>query len=263
MTLMRDILLSLFFFSGAALLSSSACLAAPSPEEQLGTLLKAHPELILDVLREHSEQLLDIVQQGSDTRRRVTLRKQWESDMKTHKTVTVAKRPVSGPDNAPVTIVAFSDFLCSYCHQAAFTLGDLMTRYKGKIRLVFKLTPKNENGRYAGTWFLAAYATMDKAKAWKFYALLFDRQQKIESDPLPALRATAAEAGLDAKALEAAAHANAAAFEALMDEDAAEAHSLGFVGTPYFLVNDLVIRGALPLDNFIDATELALSKARK
>ena len=165
MTLMRDILLSLFVFSGAALLSSSACLAAPSPEEQLGTLLKAHPELILDVLREHSEQLLDIVQQGSDTRRRVTLRKQWESDMKTHKTVTVAKRPVSGPDNAPVTIVAFSDFLCSYCHQAAFTLGDLMTRYKGKIRLVFKLTPKTETGRLAGSWFLAAYATMDKAKA--------------------------------------------------------------------------------------------------
>lgn len=259
---MRNIFF-LFLFSGAALLAPSGALAAPTPEEQLGALLKAHPELIFDVLRDHSEQLLDIVQQGSDKRRRTTLQKQWESDMKTPKSVILDKRPVSGPANAPVTIVAFSDFLCSYCHQAAFTLGDLMTKYKGRIRLVFKLTPKTETGRLAGSWFLAAYATMDKAKAWKLYALMFDRQQKIEADPLPALRATAAEAGLDAKALEAAVQANAAAYSALMDEDAADAHALGFVGTPYFLVNDLVIRGALPLDNFIDATELALSKAKK
>ncbi|MBQ3893613.1 MAG: thioredoxin domain-containing protein [Mailhella sp.] len=259
---MRNIFF-LFLFSGAALLAPAGSLAAPTPEEQLGALLKAHPELILDVLRDHSEQLLDIVQQGSDKRRRMTLQKQWESDMKTPKSVILDKRPVSGPANAPVTIVAFSDFLCSYCHQAAFTLGDLMTKYKGRIRLVFKLTPKTETGRLAGSWFLAAYATMDKAKAWKLYALMFDRQQKIEADPLPALRATAAEAGLDAKALEAAVQANAAAYAALMDEDAADAHALGFVGTPYFLVNDLVIRGALPLENFIDATELALSKAQK
>ena len=34
--------------------------------------------------------------------------------------------------------------------------------------------------------------------------------------------------------------------------------ALGFVGTPYFIVNNMVLRGALPMENFIDAVEMAL-----
>ena len=36
-----------------------------------------------------------------------------------------------------------------------------------------------------------------------------------------------------------------------------EAKELGFAGTPYFLVNNLVVRGAVPLETFIDAVEFA------
>ena len=48
---------------------------------QLETLLKEHPELIMDVLKSHSEELLDIVQQGSDKRRRAVLLRQWENEI--------------------------------------------------------------------------------------------------------------------------------------------------------------------------------------
>ena len=238
---------------------ADASASAQSPQEQLADILKAHPELVLDVLKAHSEEVLDIVQQGSDSRRRATLLRQWENDRQQHKNVTLEGRPFSGPAGAPVTIVAFSDFLCTYCHQAAFTLGNLMTKYKGNIRLVFKLTPKSDTGRLVGSWFLAAYK-LDKAKAWKMYALLFDRQQKVEADPLPVIRSIAAEAGLDVKTLEAEVNGNAKSFDDIMTADTAEARSLGFVGTPYFLVNDMVIRGALPLENFVEATELALKQ---
>jgi protein-disulfide isomerase len=46
----------------------------------------------------------------------------------------------------------------------------------------------------------------------------------------------------------------------MMDADAAEADSLGFVGTPYFLVNDIVVRGALSLEEFSKAVDMALEK---
>ena len=46
--------------------------------------------------------------------------------------------------------------------------------------------------------------------------------------------------------------------DALMAGDAADANALGFVGTPYFIVNNMVLRGALPMENFIDAVEMAL-----
>ncbi len=233
--------------------------AAPSQDmsAQLEALLKEHPEIILNVLKDHSEEMLDIVQQGSDKRRRSVLLRQWETEINQPKAVALEGRPVGGPDNAPVTIIAFSDFLCTYCHQAAYTVGSLMKRYPGKIRLVFKQIPKTQAGRIAGEWFIAAYQ-MDKAKAWKMYALIFDRQKQVEDDVLAAMRAVATEAGFDAKAVEAAVKSKAKELDAIMAGDAADANALGFVGTPYFLVNNMVLRGALPLDNFIDAVDMAL-----
>ncbi len=261
MNTFRHIFLSFLFLAGSCLLPSSGQ-AAPSLEDQVIQLLKAHPEIVLDVLRQHSAEVLDIVQEGSESRRRTALFKQWEADLQKPKNVALDKHPAFGPAGAPVTIVAYSDFLCTYCRQAAFTLGNLMSKYKGRVRLVFKQTPKSDAGRIAGTWFLAAFK-MDREKASKVYAAIFDRQQKVEDDPVTALRAIAQEAGYDVKLLEAEVSGNAKSYEDLMTADSNEARGLGFAGTPYFLVNDLVIRGAVPLDNFVDAVELAMKHPKK
>lgn len=261
MNTFRHIVLSLVFLAGACLMHSPAQ-AAPSLEEQLVQLFREHPEIVLDVLKKHSAEVLDIVQEGSDNRRRTALLKQWETDLQQPKHVSLEGCPAFGTPNMPVTIVAYSDFLCSYCRQAAFTIGNLLNKYKGRIRLVCKQTPKSDAGNVAGAWFLAAYK-LDRDKARKFYATLYDRQQKVEDDTIVALRAIAGEVGYDVKALEAEVNGNAKKYEDMINADAAEARSLGFAGTPYFLVNDLVIRGAVPLDNFIDAVELALKHAKK
>ena len=59
------------------------------------------------------------------------------------------------------------------------------------------------------------------------------------------------------KKLEADLRKNAQAIDLIVATDIREAKDLGFAGTPYFLVNDLVIRGAVPLETFIDAVEFA------
>ena len=258
MSFFRHICLMLFLLSGGVLVAGTAQ-AAPASEAaaQLEALLKAHPELILNVLEQHSEELLDIVQKGSDKRRRSVLLRQWESDIDEPKQVAVEGRPVGGAADAPVTIIAFSDFLCTYCHQAAYTVGNLMKRYPGKVRLSFKQIPKTQAGRMAAEWFIAAYQTA-KTKAWKMYALLFDRQKQVEDNTLAALREIAAEAGFDAKALEASVKSKAKELDVMLAADAADANALGFVGTPYFLVNNMVLRGALPMENFVDAVDMAL-----
>lgn len=258
MSFLRHICLTLFLLSGG-IMAVGPAQAAPAQDlaGQLEAVLKQHPEIIINVLKDHSEEMLDIVQQGSDKRRRAVLLRQWETEINEPKTVALEGRPAGGPDNAPVTIIAFSDFLCTYCHQAAYTVGNLMKRYPGKIRLVFKQVPKTQAGRIAGEWFIAAYQ-IDKAKAWKMYALTFDRQKQVEDDALTAMRAIAAEVGFDAKAVEAAVKSKARELDAMMAGDAADANALGFVGTPYFLVNNMVLRGALPMENFIDAVDMAL-----
>lgn len=249
---------ALFAMALAAPVAASAA-PAPAPYAQIESLLREHPEIVLNVLKEHSEELLDIVQLGSDKRRRAALLAQWEKDIAVPKKADLAGRPSGGADNAPVTIIAFSDFTCSYCHQAAYTIGTLMKRYPSKIRLVFKQVPKAESGRIAGEWFIAAYQ-LDKAKAWKLYALFFDKQNQLEEGGLTAIRAIAEEAGFNAKELEAQVKSKKKDLDAILSGDAADASALGFVGTPYFLVNNMVLRGALPLENFVDAVEMALSR---
>lgn len=253
--------------SAAALALGAFLAAAPAQaavdkdlEAQVLSILKAHPEVVLEVIRNNPVEVLGALQQGSDSHRRTTLLQQWDADRKIPKKVEVEGRPVGGPANAPVTIIAFSDFVCQYCHNGAYTIGNLMKKYPGKIRLIFKQVPKTEAGRVAGYWFLAAYR-LDKAKAWRMYALAFDRQDSVEADAAGTMRAIAKECGFNVGVLEGEVNLNSKAFSEMMDQDAADARSLGLVGTPYYLVNDLIVRGAIPFENFSEAIDLALQYA--
>lgn len=259
MSFFRHICTTLSLFAAGLFISFSASAASAEDVAKVRAVLKEHPELVLEVLEAHGGKVLDLLQRASEDRRRDALHKQWEADVKVPKKVALNDRPVGGALDAPVTIVEFSDFLCTYCRKAAFTVGSLMKEFPGKVKLVFKFNPKDEKGRVAGAWFLAAYH-MDKAKAWKLYALTFDRQQQVEADVPAGMKAIAAEVGFDVKRLEAEVKGQAARWKGIIDGDMADAKALGFVGTPYFLVNDMVLRGALPMDNFVDATELALKK---
>src|SRR5439155_6473593 len=52
-----------------------------------------------------------------------------------------AKGPAKGPEAAPITIVEFSDFECPYCSRARTTVEQVLSKYPGKIRLVFRDFP--------------------------------------------------------------------------------------------------------------------------
>lgn len=246
-------------------LSAPAQAAQPVTDENLARMLqkvlREKPELVMEVLRQNSESVLDIAQQGSTLRRKRSLEGQWREDMRQPKKVTLENRPILGPANAPVTIVAFSDFTCPYCQQGAATLTRILGDYGDNVRYIFKHMPlgKDTPGRMASEYFVAA-SLQDPEKAWKLYTAFFDQRERLISDGEPFLKETAKAVGLNMQKLSA--DLKNKKVKAIIEEDLADAQRLGVEGTPYFLVNNLVVRGALSYDLFKDAVDMALSQAK-
>jgi protein-disulfide isomerase len=224
--------------------------------------LKKHPEILLDVLRQHSESVLDIAQQGSNIRRKRNLESQWREDLKQPKNVSTANRPALGPANAPVTIIAFSDFTCSYCQQAAEVLDRIVRARPQDVKVIFKHMPygKDSPARLAAEYFVAASFQNDRAP-WLLYNGFFAETEKLAGDAQNFIAKTAEQAGLDMRKL--AADLKGKRVGAIIEEDQADAKKLAIEGTPFFLVNNLTIRGAVSYDIFNAAVDMALANSKK
>ncbi len=167
--------------------------------------------------------------------------------------------PSKGPENAPITIVEFSDFQCPYCARAEPTVKDLLEleKYKGKIRLVFRDYPL-EFHKLAPKAAEAAHCAGDQGKYWEMHGRLFAGTPKLE---LTDLKAYAREIQLDAgrfdKCLDSGEKAK------VVQEHFKAGAEAGVRGTPAFFINGRLISGAQPLEAFktiIDAELAALAK---
>ena len=253
-------------FGLCLLAGQSTALAAELGKDEIKSivrqLLRDEPHLILNALEANSEAVLEIAQKGNRQRKERLLVQQWQTDAKEPKKITLEGRDIRGSAKAPVTIVAFSDFTCSYCQQSELLLTLLLETRKADINLVFKPLPKEENALSlaAAKYSLAAFL-QDTDKGWKFHDSLFARMEEMEARGDAFIRELASSLGLDVKKLQA--DAAGKRIETILAEDRAEADRLGISGTPHFLVNDLVIRGAVPKEIFEQAIDMALGLAKK
>jgi protein-disulfide isomerase len=165
-----------------------------------------------------------------------------------------AKGPARGPENAPITIVEFSDFQCPYCGREAPVVDRLMKEYDGKVRLVFRHFPLNfhPNAQKAAE---AGACAADQGKFWEMHDKIFGNQQKLAVDDL---KGFAKEVGLDGKKFD---HClDAGEKKALVEADAKAGEEAGVSGTPAFFVNGIFINGAVPYEQFKDTVERELKK---
>ena len=87
--------------------------------------------------------------------------------------------PAFGPADAPVVIVAFSDFQCPYCSMAANAVTELKKAYPEKVRLVFRQFPLSfhPDAHLAAQASLAAH---EQGKFWEFHDKLFANQKALK-----------------------------------------------------------------------------------
>ena len=153
--------------------------------------------------------------------------------------------PSIGPEDAPITIVEFSDYQCPYCrrwHEQVYE--PLLAAYPGKIRVVYRHFPLTSIHPDA---FPAAEASMcanEQNAFWQFHDKLFSSDSLGSS----VYSQYAQDIGLDMAAFDSC--ITEQKFKDTVQADLDFAVDLGVRSTPTFFINGLAIVGAQPLDIF-------------
>jgi len=114
-----------------------------------------------------------------------------------HFELTVPVNPADhglGASHAPATVVEYGDFECPNCKQAAPGVKLLLSRFAGRVRLVWRHFPLEEVHPHALQAALAAEAAAGQGKFWPMHDLLFKNQQHLKA---PHLRGYAQQLELD------------------------------------------------------------------
>ena len=174
------------------------------------------------------------------------------------------EEPALGDPNAPLTIVEFSDFECSYCRRFhEQVMPQLKSEYidTGLVRFVHKDLPLPFHP-HAMPAAAAARCAGEQNRFWAMYAALFDQQNCLSCKGVLAI---AAEEELDTAALQACMERTSTV--ALINANRSEASLHNISATPTFIIgptqsNDSlegrVIEGALPWSAFKEAIDEAL-----
>jgi protein-disulfide isomerase len=165
--------------------------------------------------------------------------------------------PIRGSEAAPVTIVEFSDFHCPYCRSVQPTLTQLLAKYPGKVRLVYRHFPLDSLHPQARRAAEASWCAAEQNKFWPFHDRVYANRPDAGAETLSRL---AGEAGLDVSAFNTCVASGRAA--AAVESDAEEGARNGITGTPGFFINGRPLSGSQPMSAFEAIIDEELSGTR-
>jgi protein-disulfide isomerase len=147
--------------------------------------------------------------------------------------VSVKDSPVLGSADAPVTVVEFTDYQCTYCLRfIQQTFPKLKEQFidTGKVRWVVRDMPLgfHKNARKAAQ---AAHCAGEQDKFWEMRGVLFANARKLEEENLPNYAQTL---GLDMAAFDSCLASDR--HLAAIDKSAQDAGGVQITGTPTFVV---------------------------
>src|SRR5215467_7824765 len=143
--------------------------------------------------------------------------------------------PASGALDAPVTIVAWSDYACAYCNRVQGTLDHLARLYPGQLRWVHRTLPLDEDNTLSSE---AARAAAAQGRFRPMNDRLFALGGRVDR---AAIELLAREIGLDMVRFRA--DLDTRAYRASIAADMSDARTLGVSATPTFFVNGRPIFG--------------------
>jgi protein-disulfide isomerase len=243
-----------------ALLAVS-CTSDKQIQEQITKVIKENPKLIAEAIEQNPVEIMTALQNASKLAQEQMAKQQQEDEKKaleeTFEKPLVAKirsdESFLGPKDAPITLVEYSDFECPFCGRGYTTVKELMKKYDGKIKFVYKHLPLSFHPQaMISAKYYEAIRLQDQKKAFAFHDEIY-KDQKGLSEGTVFLDKVAKKVGADLKRVKKDIESEKVAQR--IDEDVQEAGSLGMQGTPGFLINGIPVRGAYPSDHFVGIIE--------
>lgn len=169
--------------------------------------------------------------------------------------VAVGNLPPLGKEDAPVTLIEFSDFECPFCNSFyTDVLPQLKKDYldTGKAKLYFRhfpLTSIHPNAQLASE---ASECANDQGQFWDYHNVLFENQNEWASLTGGTYEAKLTEyatsLGLDSSSFQEC--LTSGKFTENVNTDLEEGAQAGVDGTPATFVDGYLIVGAVPYDQF-------------
>ncbi len=154
--------------------------------------------------------------------------------------------PSIGPENAPITIIEFSDYQCPYCRRWAEQVEkQLLDTYGDKVRLVYRDFPLTSIHDQAFAAAEAANCAGEQGKYWEYHDALFAQRYGLGQE---AYLKYAKDLGLNLDQF-----AQCLKEHRYKDEvqaDLNEAMQIGVRSTPTFFINGIAVVGAQPFEVF-------------
>ncbi len=164
----------------------------------------------------------------------------------------------SGPKDAKVTIVEYSDFECPYCQDFHKNLKLVTAEHRDQIRFVYKHLPLSFHAQ-ANNAALASECANDQGKFDVYADYLFSKQAEWSKAPgLQKFKDYAWWLKLDHKTFVAC--LDKATYQDKINQDKDEAVSLQITATPTTFINDTFIDGAISLDDLKQVIEREIAR---
>jgi Na+/H+ antiporter NhaA len=163
---------------------------------------------------------------------------------------------IRGPDGAPVTLLEYGDFECSYCGRAEEVIRELLLASGSDARYVWRHLPLNDVHPWAQIAAEAAEAAAAQGAFWEMHDRLLGRQDDLRPQTLVA---HAESLGLDVARFRSDLREHAYADRVLVDVTSAD--ESGVSGTPTFFINGRRHYGVYDIDTLTEAVRAAKQRA--
>ena len=160
--------------------------------------------------------------------------------------VPVDDDPILGSENAPITIIEFSDYECPYCRQwHSEVYSQLIDTYGDQIRFVYRDFPLESIHPNANSAAEAANCAHEQGVFWDYHDMLFSNEKGLGST---AYLEYASQLEIDQAAFQECIETNR--YKSEVQADFEFAADLGVRSTPTFFINGIAVVGAQPFEIF-------------